>query len=272
MKHGLRSLQTLLNYPGFMQVKRLTSSLALAPLLECQPRFSYKYLSRYSAASFSRRTRLAALLNHYQFLSARVRPEFFGQLPAQPVLWRAQCGADEVSITLSYPQLVGFECELSLNFFFNSTLLQVVGFVIVPGHVVGATTEHALLLSQVQGTRHAALLKQATKTLHDSTPASLLVNAAYGLAEALGITGAAGVSSAEQLGIPGGHHFDYDAFWQQFRGERNSQNLYLLAVPAPERPLLEIKHNHRARTLRKRHYKQQLRESVARQFSQAFLK
>lgn len=263
VKHGIRELQTLLNYAGFRQVQHLARTLPLGPLLERQPRFAYKYLSRYTAASFSRPQRLAALLGHYRFLAATVRPEFFRLLHAQPLVWQATHGADAFAITLSYPQRVGFECELSLNFLLNGVLLQVVGFVLVPGRLVGVATGQVLLFSQVQGTRQVELLRHATHTLHDTTPAALLVNAAYGLAEALGITAAAGISAEEQLGIGAGWRFDYNGFWEQFRGERTHQQLYALAVPAPERPLHEIRHNHRARTLRKRQFKKELREAVA---------
>lgn len=272
IKHGIRSLQTLLNYSDYQQVKRLTSSLALAPLLERQPRFAYKYLSRYSAASFSRTKRLAALLNHYHFLTAAVTPAFFQELHERPVIWQAECGGDQFAISLSYPQQVGFEGELSLNFSINSTLLQVVGFSIVPGRIVGATGKQALLFSQVQGVHDAALLKYATRALHDITPATLLINAAYGLAAALRIRHAAGISSEEQLSSCRNNFFDYNAFWGQFRGERTADNLFLLAVPASEWPIKSVKANHRARTLRKRQYKQQLRAAVEAYCQEAFLK
>lgn len=271
VKHGVRSLQTLLNFTDAQRLKHLAQSLAVAPLLERQPRFRYKYLSRYLAASFSRTTRLKTILNHYQFLAEKTRPAFFTQLPHQPVIWHEAWDDSSFTISLSYPKYVGYEGELSLNFCLNSTLLQVISFVIVPGQVVGAVGAHALLFGQVQGTRNVALLRQATKTLHDITPAALLVNAAYGLAEALGIGHAAGVSTAEQLCYRTGSCFDYDGFWQQFGGQPTVHNLFLLDIPAAEKPLAEVKTKHRARTLRKRQYKQQLRATIAAQFGVMFL-
>ena len=271
VKHGFRSLQTLLNFADAQRLKHLTQCLAVAPLLERQPRFRYKYLSRYLAASFSRTTRLKTILNHYHFLAAQTRPAFFAQVSQQPTIWRETWGDSSFTISLSYPQYADFEGELSLNFYLNSTLLQVVSFVIVPGQVVGVAGAQALLFGQVQGTRNAALLKQTTKTLHDITPAALLVNAAYGLAEALDIGHAAGVSTAEQLCYRTGSYFDYDGFWQQFGGQPTVHNLFLLDIPAAEKPLAEVKAKHRARTLRKRLYKQQVRAAVAAHFRTAFL-
>ena len=273
VKHGVRSLQTLLNFSDAQRLKQLAESLAVAPLLERQPRFRYKYLSRYLAASFSRTTRLKTILNHYHFLAEKTTAAFFTALPQQPIIWRETWGDSSFAISLSFPRHVGFEGELSLNFYLDSTLLQVVSFVIVPGHVVGAAGAQALLIGQVQGTRsNAALLKQATKTLHDIAPAALLVNAAYGIAEALGISHAAGVSTAEQLSHGTGSSFDYNGFWQQFGGQPTVHNLFLLDIPAAEKPIAEVKANHRARTLRKRQYKQQLRAAMATHFRSAFLK
>lgn len=271
VKYGVRSLQTLLNFSDAQRMKHLSMTLAVAPLLERQPRFRYKYLSRYLAASFSRTTRLKTILNHYHFLAEKTTPAFFKCLPQQPVIWCEARGDSTFTITLSYPRQVGFEGELSLNFCLNSTLLQVVSVVIVPGSVVGVSSAQALLISQVQGTRNAALLKQATKSLHDITPAALLVNAAYGLAEALGIAQAAGVSTAEQLSYGHGSSFDYDGFWQQFGGVPTAHNLFLLDIPAAEKPISSIKPKHQARTLRKRQYKQQLRAAIAAHFQRVFL-
>lgn len=271
VKHGIRSLQTLLNFADAQRLKALTTSLAVAPLLERQPRFRYKYLSDYLAVSFSRTIRLKTILNHYHFLAEKTTPAFFGTLPQQPVIWREICGDSTFTISLSYPKYVGFEGELSLNFSCNSTLLQVVSFVIMPGHVVGAAGTQVLLFGQVQGTRNAALLKHATKTLHDITPAALLVNAAYALAEALGIEQAAGVSTAEQLSHGNSSTFDYDGFWRQFGGQPTIHNLFLLDIPAAEKPISSIKPNHRARTLRKRQYKEQLRTAIAQHFEAVFL-
>ena len=262
VKHSVRSLQTLLNYAGFQRVKQLATTLPLEQLLERQPRFTYKYLSRYTAVSFSRRERLTVILNHYDFLTATVGAAFFKLVASKPIIWQEQRGADNFTIVLSYPTLVGFEGELSLSLRVNEVLAQVVSFVIVPGQLVGSGSAQAILFSQVQGAHHPVLYKHATKTLLDITPASLLVHAAYGLASALGIRHAVGVSTAEQLSQDSGKCFDYDAFWAQFGGQRTNDQLFLLTVPAPEKPLESLKSHHRTRTLRKRQYKLALRRAV----------
>ncbi len=269
--HAIRPLLALLNYQGFRQFKRVTANLPLGPLRQRQPRFLYKYLAPYAAASFSRATRLAVLINHYQYLTAQANAAFFPALAHSPVLWRRRCGPDECTIALSYPLHVPNEAELSLHFCWNSALIQVVSFVIAPGSAVGAASAQVLLFSQVQGFANAAQLKGIIKALDDVTPAALLVHAAYGLASAWQIDGAAGVSKENKVGKWVHRHFDYDAFWLDFKGELNAPgNLFLLPVPPPEKPLEEIKRNHRARTLRKRLLKESVRAEVAQHWQAHF--
>lgn len=263
LKRGLRGLQTLLNHVGFQRLRQVTARLPLAPLLARQPRFVYKYLPPYVAAHFDRPTRLAVLLNHYEFLERRVGATFFTALATGHLLWRERVGDDWFTITLSYPPLAGFEAELSLNFALNGTVLQVVAFVVAPGHVLGVSGAQAVLFSQVQGVKNVGLLKQATRALHNITPGILLVNAAYGLAAALGIEHAAGVGSEAQLSAGPQNYFDYSAFWLGLGGRKAAcGQAFLLPMPTPEKPIAQIASHHRGRTLRKRGYKQRVREAV----------
>ena len=271
LKQSVRYLQTLLNYSDFQHLKYLVASLPLAPLLARQPRFLYKYLSPYIAASFGRTSRLTVLLHHYQFLKHQSGPAFFTAVAGQAVLWRAVHKSEVFTISISYPQRVGFEAELSLNFALNDTVLQVVGFVIAPGQVLQMASGPVLLFSQVQGTRDVSLLKHATKTLHEIPPAILLVNAAYGLMAALDITRAAGVGTEHQICAGPTTYFDYTAFWNRLLGSRTAAgDILLLPVPTPEKPIAQIASNHRGRNLRKRRYKQSIRETVEQQARIAF--
>jgi len=270
LQRALLRAEIVLEFSAFYRLQQLAKTLSLVQLLKIQPKFIYKYLSPYTARSFSRPMRLAAILNHYQFLVKSVAPDFFTALSHPAVLWQQASGPDHLSITLSYPMHTPYEGELSLNFCVNDIIVQVISFVIVPGQLVGSTSEQALFICQVQGTRNALLLRQATKAMHDSTPATLLVHAAHGLASALGIRQLVGISTEEQL-CRDKINFDYASFWQQFDGQRTAANLFLLAGPNSEKPIQQIKSNHRARTLRKRQCKQQLRATVAQEFAAVYM-
>ena len=265
VKNAIRHLQTGLDYADFRRLNGLVAALPLAPLLAYQPRFAYKYLSPYIAASFGRRARLAALFHHYRFLAATGTARFFHRLARQPVLWQERRGDDLLAVRLSYPLAAGFEAELSLSCYLNGVLAQVVSFVLVPGALAGLPQEDSVLLfSQVQGVKNPALMKRATKALHEITPAVLLVQAAYGLAEALGIGRAAGIRSTDQLSAGPATYFDHDAFWGHLKGELSPDGrVYQLLIPTPEKPMALIAANNRARHARKRAYKHQVRAQVA---------
>lgn len=271
LKYSFRQLQALAHYREFQQLRHLLATLPLGALLESQPRFLYKFLGYYAANSFARPVRHAIILHHYRYLGARLQPDFFALVATRPVIWQQQAADADFSIRLSFPFKGWNEGELSLSFFRNDTLLQMLTFVIVPGAVVGAPAPHALLVCQVQGTRETESIRLATKALHDITPAHLLVHAAYGVAVALRIQHAAGVSTQERLRDGPKCHFDYDTFWQQFQGQRLANHLYLLDVEAPEKPLEEVKAKYRPRTLRKRYYKQLLRQAVAQHWQATYL-
>lgn len=270
LKHLFRHLQAHARRAEFEQMRQLAAQPALAPLLARQPRFPYKYLSSYVAASFSRPMRLAAVLQHYQFLAEALPPTFLTRLAQQPVIWQADWADEQLAITLAYPRKAHFEGELSLHFYRGRVLLQMLTCVVVPGRLLGLAAPRVLLISQVQGTRDTEAIRLVTKHCHDTPPANLLVQACYGLAAALGLPYAAGVSSREQLGRGRDCYFDYDHFWAQFRGQRLPSHFYLLDWQAPERPLEEIKAKYRPRTLRKRALKQRVRQAVAEAFQTQF--
>lgn len=270
IKNSFRHLQASFNPAEFAQMQQLADTLPLAALIKSQPRFLYKYLNSYAAASFPRAVRLATILHHYRFLATIVRPDFFTTVVQRPTLWQEAVGEEQFRIELSYPVLAWFEGELSLHFVANGTLVQMLTFVVVPGATVGLAAPQALLISQIQGTKNGELLKHTTKCLHDLTPATLLVNVAYGLASALGLDHAVGISTQEQLGRGSKLHFDYDSFWQQFRGEWLATHFYQLDINAPEKPIEEVKAKYRSRTLRKRQYKQQVRQLAAANFLASF--
>ena len=269
--YALSPVLTLLNLAQFRRFRALVASLPLAPLRARYPRFLYKYLSSYAVASFGRRTRLAVLSHHYRFMAAQAGPAFFRALEQRPVLWRWACDADEYTIRLAFPLYVDYEGELLLELALNEAVLQLVTVVVAPGAAVGAARAAVLLITHVQGRAPAEVMKHARKTLHDTTPAAVLVQAAYGLATAWGLDTGAGVGSSEKAGAWAKRHFDYDAFWLELHGQRAARlNVYHLPIPAPEKPLEEIKHAHRARTQRKREFKREVREQVAHRWQDIF--
>jgi uncharacterized protein VirK/YbjX len=85
----------------------------------------------------------------------------------------------------------------------------------------------------------------------------------------------AGVKNKEQLSATleaeAPVSFDYDAFWNTFVATEASA-FYLLTVPIPDRPLQQIKPNHRHRTRLKRQFKNEVTEATKLNLIQRFLR
>lgn len=91
--------------------------------------------------------------------------------------------------------------------------------------------------------------------------------ALQGIALACNIKAIVGVSNQEQLSnTDTNNFFNYDLFWHSFGADQTKENLFILPIPFPEKPIELIKSNHRRRTVHKRQYKNQLRQDVYKRF------
>ena len=63
----------------------------------------------------------------------------------------------------------------------------------------------------------------------------------------------------------------YDEFWEAAGGLPVARQMYRLAVPSQEKSILEVKREHRSRTLRKRRFKGAIKEQVREAFRRAVL-
>lgn len=273
LRNGFRTAQTWWHYRQFRQLRELLARPAMSQLKNQYPRLAYKYLSHCLLANSLPATRLAIIGHHYGQLARLMRPDFFDRLLRQQhPLWQEQAGSQVMRMTLAYPTDSDFEGELALLFYVDKTLVYTVTCTFAPGAALGAPFPAVLLVSRVQGTRNFAFIKQVTKQLHDSTPAAMLIQGLVGLALACGIRQVVGINTAAQPNAAKvDNQFDYNGFWQQLGATPMPSGLYLLPVPLPEKPIEAIKANHRARTLRKRQYKQTVRESVRQTVAQQLL-
>ncbi|RZK22622.1 MAG: DUF535 domain-containing protein [Hymenobacter sp.] len=263
LRDGFRTAQGWLNYQRFRRLQKMLAHPALRKLSLRHGRLAYKYLVPSLVAGLSRSQRLAVMLHHYESILHHLRPAFFDWVLQEHGIWQAQSETNQFSITLAYPFESDFEGELSVVFRVDNTPVYTISFTLAPGWVLHAAAPTVLLVSRVQGTKNFALIKQATKSLHDSTPAALLMQAVYGIALAGNIPLILGIGTAAQISrTKADNQFDYDGFWQQFGATLVAGGLFLLPLPVLEKPIETVKANHRARTLRKRQYKHEVRVSI----------
>ena len=279
LRSCLRAAPIFLNFVGHIKLTKILLHPHVIGLTKRHPRLLYKYLGNYVARCFPRNTRLTILTNHYNYLTKYVNDDFLTRIFEEKIiLWREFSGENLFSITLNFPHAsYDDDCEgdLSLVFSANGLSLYVMSFTIIPGQVIKIANDQAIFISRVQGlSSHLALLRQATKNFHYISPAALLLVAVQAIALPLNIKAIVGVSTGAQISSRNEtdcFFFDYDEFWRSADAERMNDNMFLLPVPLPEKPIRMIKQTRRSKVLRKRKFKRQLAEQVSGTFSRNFL-
>lgn len=232
------------------------------------PQAPFKYVRNYLALSFDIQTRAAILANHYEYLADLVVMDFTDRICRGAIsLWQEEIAEQRYSIDLSYPG--NEEGELFLVFSENAEPLYTVIFTIASGKSLDVTDDQLIFIGRMQGVAHKReALKRASKSFEELIPAALLLSAIRAIAETLDISGIVGVSARNQVckygsRFPAVAASAYDEFWISSGGVKLNEQFYYLPVPQTEKPLSEIKNNHRSRVKRKRQVKYSLMEQVS---------
>lgn len=126
----------------------------------------------------------------------------------------------------------------------------------------------AVYVGQVQGVPgDFESIRKSTKVCLDVTPPDLLMAALFGVASALRINVVAGVDSESNLSF---HRmmkfnvdFNYSDFWARQHAIKSEGGHYIFNLPVFDKPIAEIKSNHRRRTLLKRELRKSISDAAA---------
>src|SRR5205085_12227254 len=103
------------------------------------------------------------------------------------VLWSHRVEPDTFTIGLCLPANHSLEGDLSLVFSVNGIRLHKLSFTCIPGKEVGLNAETALLVGGSQGFPGTTeLIRRASKTIGEISPAAMLILALQALARRLG--------------------------------------------------------------------------------------
>jgi len=168
------------------------------------------------------------------------------------------------------------EGDLSLVFSINGVRLHRLSFTCIPRKEAGLGTGTALLLGGSQGfPGTTALIRQASKTIGEISPAAILILAVQALAPRLGADAILGIAADEQTSLradPEHAKSRYDSLWKMSGGERQGR-FYRLPGGVAWKDTSHLSNGHRARARRKRELKErilvQIRDNVERLFSVA---
>jgi len=235
-------------------------------LLRVNPRIPFKYFGPYIAVGLPVRTRRAILVSHYQFLQRRFVRNFVDSVIEQSlILWRQDIGGRVCEITLNLPSL-HIEGELCLLLEMEGSEVYRLVFSFGPGAPFGAEDDFVLAVTNIQGAQDFDRVKTATKVCHDVQPSHLLMAALSGVAEATGISRLVGFHETRQLSRGRELYFSYEKFFLGYGGVARTHGSYHVPLPFLEKPVAEIKSNHRPRTLRKRQFKSAIQSAVCASF------
>jgi uncharacterized protein VirK/YbjX len=263
-----KGARLLIHPRTYLKVARVLASSETRPVVLAEPRLMVKYLSSYLRIDLSDKERAAILIDHYGFLKNRVQEDFFRRIMERRLLlWRHGVGAHQYQIRLTFP-LAHDEGDLALLFESDGVDIYTLSFTIGPGRISGLHVDHAIYIGRVQGKGNGLnLIRTATRECMDVSPATLLLASAEAIATALNLEYMVGIGADSHVAANGDARREvlakaYDEFWVAMGGHRVDRNMYRLNVPLPAKPIQSIKRNHRARVLRRRGFKDCVKEKV----------
>lgn len=259
-----------LRLSAHLEVARALTQPSLLTLVRHHPQAPFKYLRGYLAHSFDLDTRAAILRHHYRYLAAHVGEDFIARACADGIaLWRTRILDTHYAISLAYP--ANEEGELMLSFMRNGEGLFTLAFTLAPAATLEADKGTVMFVGRLQGAAHRREdIKLSSKDFDELVPAALLLTAARGIAAALQLDGIVGVGAHDQICLREARHSKvaagiYDEFWESNGGKRVGTHYALPVIPV-DKPLSEIRNNHRSRVKRKRQTRDDLMQAVAREF------
>jgi hypothetical protein len=230
--------------------------------------FAFKYLiQNYLARGFSVDQRVACFLYHYHRLNAALPDSLLRRILQEDVtIHEIPEDPNRFIVTMGMSRPIIKEGELSIHLRVDGKIVFVLSFTIVPGWVVNSQAAEVLLISRLQGVKGAfSQISQATKTLHDVAPDSLLFAALQGVANAFGITEIVSVSATRQSCYIQETAADfmeaYDNFFSGLGIPKDDAGFFRIPLPFQEKPLALIKHGHKIRTREKRAFKQRIQSA-----------
>jgi uncharacterized protein VirK/YbjX len=271
-KRARQVMDLTFHVPGLMLLGARIHRAGFGSAACSQPVLVFKYLGHYLANSFGTAARLRIMSHHYRMLADRLPDLDRLGFPANEiVLWSHREERDTFTVSLCMPARHYLEGDLSLVFSVNGVRLHKLSFTCVPGTEVGLEAETVLFVGGSQGfPGTSALIRQASKTIGEICPATMLILALQALARRLGADAILGVSADEQTSLraqPDLAKSRYDSFWEMTGGERQGR-FYRLPGGVAWKATSHLSNGHRARARRKRELKErilaQIRENAER--------
>lgn len=246
-----------------IQLLRVMYTRRMRYLVRRHPKIIYKYLVKYAALNLGTRCRLALLMSHYSLVQ-KLFNEAFATVVYRDclVLWKDDSVERPLELVLEFPETFHTEGDLCITMRMSGQPAYRIVFILSSGQALGLGQQNIIFITCVQGLTNQAGVRGITEKCVDVHPADALMAAVQGMATALNITTLVGIRTNQQLCDSGKTFFSYDGFFEEYGELDKNLDAYLIGVPIQRKDLTQIPSKHRARTRRKRIFRDAVGDAV----------
>ncbi len=246
-----------------IKLMRVMSHPRTRPLVRRHPKIAYKYLVKYAALNLATRCRLALVTSHYSLVQKFFNDAFSDEVYGDRLsLWKSPQPDFPLSIDLDFPAPFHTEGDLCATMRLGDREVYRMVFILSSGATFGLGEQNVIFITCVQGLTNQATLRGITAECNDVHPADVLMAVVQGIATSLGIATMVGIRDDQQICNSGRTYFSYDSFFDEYGALDQKVNAHLIRVPLQRKELALIPAKHRARTRRKRAFRDAISNDV----------
>ena len=194
-------VRLMLNLGDQLKIARMLKDDVLSNIPNLQSAFPFKFVHEsLLCQGLSTKDRARCLLVNYRFWQSRLNPYSLLQIVTgnSVVLFERKRDDCHVAITFCLSMPIYVEGEMSLLLTVDNVIAYTLSFTIVPGDLVGASTECAVLISRLQGVKDGGWLSRRAAVVLGVQPQKALLDALQGLSLSMGISYLSGIRAEYQ--------------------------------------------------------------------------
>lgn len=232
-------------------------------LVRRYPKIAYKYLVKYASLNLPTRGRLALVTSHYSLVQKFFNDAFSDVVYGDRLsLWKSPRADFPLAIDLDFPGTFHTEGDLCITMRLGDRDVYRMVFILSSGATFGLGQQNVIFITCVQGLTNHETLRHISGECCDVHPADTLMAVLQGIAATLDITTLVGIRTDQQICNTGKTYFSYDSFFEEYGMLDQGMNAYLIRVPLQRKELALIPARHRARTRRKRAFRDAVSDAV----------
>ena len=232
-------------------------------LVRMYPKIAYKYLVNYASLNLATRCRLALVTSHYSLVQKFFNNAFSDLVYGDRLsLWKSERADFPLTIDLDFPATFQTEGDLCITMRLAERPVYRMVFILSSGVTFGLGQQNVIFVTCVQGLTNQVRLRGITAQCSEVHPADVLMAVLQGIAASLGIAALVGIRTDQQIANSGRTFFSYDSFFEEYGALDQGMNAFLIKVPLQRKELVLIPSKHRARTRRKRVFRDAVSDAV----------